>query len=51
MVRYNNNRGLEQSGGGVFGEIENSHFLAKHIFLYIYVDSVVTDTFTYELSK
>ena len=36
MVRYNNNRGVGITGGGVLGEIENSRFLSEHVsFIYL----------------
>ena len=51
-VRHNNNRGgWSNRGGGLLGKIENSLFLrqTRIYLLYIYVNSDVTDTFTFEL--
>ena len=48
--KHNNNRGAGVIGVGVLGEIENSPFLKVNMdLLYIYVNSDVTDTFTFEL--
>ena len=36
MVRYNNNRGLEQSGGGCLEKLKTVVLLAKHVsFIYL----------------
>ena len=49
MVRYNNNRGAGIIRG-VLGEIEKKPFSYVNTYLlYIYVNSDVTDTFTFEL--
>ena len=49
MVQYNNNRrGLEQSGS-CLDKLKIVVFLAEQVSLYVYVNSDVTDTFTYEL--
>ena len=51
MVRYNNNRGIGTmvGGGGCLEKLKIVVFLAKHVSLYIYLNSDFTDTFTFEL--
>ena len=51
MIRYNNNKGVGTIGGGrCLEKLQIIVSVAKHVsFIYIYVNSDVTDTFTYEL--
>ena len=51
MVRYINYRGgWNNRGGGVLGEKKIALFLGKHVsVMYLYVNSDVTDTYTFEL--